>query len=49
MDGEDHVFAGAMKNKTMAMDFVPDAAKIGLHADQAEPGNASNKQGDLSQ
>ena len=45
MDDKDHVVPGAMKNKMMASDLIPDAIKIAQHADMAKPGGASNIQG----
>ncbi len=45
MAEKDHVVAGAMKNKMMTADLIPDAVKISQHADMAKPGGASNVQG----
>jgi len=42
MHDKDHVIPGAMKNKVMASDLVPDAVRIAAHAALSKPGSASD-------
>ncbi len=45
MHDKDHVIPGAMKNKIMSSDLVPDAVRIAAHAALSKPGSASGAHG----